>query len=87
MNRVKSYKETAESPASGMYAVTPDDVAEIGAIVPKAIRVGGGGTLVGRGLDGVDVTLLNVQDGEIVPVQFQYIRATGTTCTGIVALY
>jgi len=72
--------------AGKAFAITPHDTNEI-APVPRAIRVGTGWTLVGRAfLSSVDVTLTNVGDGETIPVRFSHIRATGTTCVGIVGL-
>ncbi|MEZ5656801.1 MAG: hypothetical protein R3E04_13125 [Sphingobium sp.] len=55
--------------------------------IPKALYVGTGGTVILRGVDSAaDVTFKNVANGQILDVQAQFVRATGTTATDIVAL-
>lgn len=79
------------NPASSMSqarrwaAVTPSDTVDF-AVLPKAIRCNGAGNLSLVGSDGVAVAFA-VAAGEILPVQPARINATGTTATGIVALY
>jgi hypothetical protein len=46
-----------------------------------------GGTLVARGVGGgADVTFRNVPDGAVLPFRAEFVRATGTSATDIVAL-
>ncbi len=67
------------SPGVKAYAITPHDTNTIDPI-PRAIRCGTGGTLVGRAVgSSVDVTFTNVADGETIPVRFSHIRVTGTS--------
>lgn len=74
------------APSRNPFAVTPHDSNPL-AVIPKAIRVGQGGTLVLRGVDSTqDVTLLNVANGEVIDIRASHIRATGTSCSAIVAL-
>lgn len=73
-------------PSRNPYPVVPNDGAALDP-VPKALRVGTGGTIVLRGVDAsVDVTLQNVANGETIDIRALYVRATGTTASGIVAL-
>lgn len=74
------------SPSRNPFSVTPHDTNPL-SVIPKAIRVGQGGTLVLRGVDASqDVTLINVANGEVVDIRASHIRATGTSCSAIVAL-
>lgn len=87
MQRANTARETAESPAKQSYAVTPHDSNEIGTYEPKGLYVGGAGNIAMRLLgDTADITWTGVQAGSILPVVPQYIRATGTTATGLIAL-
>lgn len=74
------------SPAQLCFAITPDDLAELGQVT-KAIYVGNGGDVTLRSLDGPgDVTFANVPSGAILDVRVRAVRATGTTATAIVGL-
>lgn len=78
--------DAVAAPSRSPFAVVPHDVNPL-PVLPKALRVGQGGTLVLRGVDVTqDVTLLNVANGEVIDIRASHVRATGTTCTGIVAL-
>ncbi len=82
----KHHSATLTSPGVSAFSITPHDTNEIDP-VPRAIRVGTGGTLVGRAVgSSADVTFTNVADGETIPVRFKFIRAAGTTCANIVGL-
>lgn len=79
--------DQVSAPATRAVAVVPHDTAALGDI-PKALFVGTGGTLTMRGPGGgADVAWKNVPAGSILPFRAQYVRATGTTATDIVALY
>jgi len=74
-----SYATGLTSPAKKAFAITPHDTNAIDPI-PRAIRCGTGGTLVGRAVgSSADVTFTNVADGETIPVRFSHIRVTGTS--------
>lgn len=80
------WQDSISAPARRPFTITPHDSEPL-AIVPKALRVGNGGTIVLRGIDAAaDVTFVNVADGEVLDVRAEYVRATGTTATDIVAL-
>lgn len=81
-----AFSSSPVAPATAPYAVTPHDSNEL-TILPKALYVGTGGTLVLRGATGTgDVTLKNVANGQVIDIRAQYVRATGTTAADIVAL-
>lgn len=72
--------------ARNATAVTPHDTNALNPI-PNRLYVGGTGTVILRARgDGADTTFLGVPAGAILPVQAQYVRATGTTATGIIGL-
>ncbi|NVN99238.1 MAG: hypothetical protein HXX17_07940 [Geobacteraceae bacterium] len=54
----------------------------------RALYVGSGGTLViGFAGGGAGVTFSNVQNGSVIPAAAARLFNTGTTCTGVIALY
>lgn len=72
--------------ARNAYAVTTSDTVALTSI-PQAIYVGGAGAIVMRLMgDTADVTFTAVPAGTTLYVRPQYIRATGTVATAIVAL-
>lgn len=80
----------ASRPANDAVAVTPSDVTVIP--VTRALYIGTGGTLVvhmagnGAGPQAATATFTNVAAG-IFPIQVDQVLSTGTTATGILALY
>ena len=77
------YSDSPVSSAREAFAVIPSDSIEL-ARLPKALSIGGAGNIVIRAVDsGADVTIA-VTAGQLLPVRAQYVRATGTTATGIV---
>lgn len=84
-DRFKTY-DNESAPSRSPYSVTPSDSVELPSI-PKSLYIGTGGTVVLRGIDGAaDVIFKNVANGQTIDVCAQYVRATGTTATDIVAL-
>ena len=82
----KDFDDTILAPSRAPYAVTPNDVTAL-PIVPKALYVGTGGTIVLCGeTASADVTFVNVANGQVLDVRAAYVRATGTTASNIVAL-
>lgn len=74
------------APSRAPFAVSPNDSVEL-SIIPKALYIGTGGTVILRGVGGsADVTFKNVASGQVLDVRAQYVRATGTTAADIVAL-
>ncbi len=78
--------DAATASSRAPFAIAPHDGNEL-AIVPKALYVGTGGQITLRGVSGVtDVVFKNVANGQILDVRAQFVRATGTTASDIVAL-
>jgi hypothetical protein len=72
--------------ARAPFAIQPHDSDEL-PVLPKAIYVGTGGTVVLRGVDGAsDVTFRNVPSGGVIDVRARCVRATGTTASDLVGL-
>lgn len=65
--------------------ITKSDTATIEPI-PASVYVGGAGDVVAVGADGTSATF-TAADGAILPIQPHKIMSTGTTATGLVALY
>lgn len=74
-----------ESPAAHAYAVTPDDTQDL-PIACRALNVAQGGTVHVTTVGGDEVTVA-VSEGSPFPLRCRRIWATGTSATGIVALY
>lgn len=71
--------------ARNAVTVTPHDTNVLSPI-PDALYVGGAGTVTLRARgSSADVVMTAVAGGHLL-VQAQYVRATGTTATGIVGL-
>ena len=81
-----SQADNAFGTSRAPFPVSASDATAL-TIIPKALYIGTGGTLVLRGIDGAaDVTFKNVASGQIIDVRAQFVRATGTTAGDIVAL-
>lgn len=72
------------SPASRAAAVTPNDTTDL-ATVARALWVGGMGDVSVITAGGDTVTFAGVAG--LLPVRVTRVRATGTTATGIVAVW
>lgn len=68
------------SPALKMFAITPDDAAEISPL-PKAIRCAVAGTVVLQAANSAVDVSITMAAGETLPVRAKYVRATGTSAT------
>ncbi len=72
--------------ARNAVAVTPHDTAALSPI-PTALYVGGAGNIALRAQgSSADVTLIAVPVGTVLYISAQYVRATSTTATNLVAL-
>jgi len=83
-----TFNKLADSPgfpARQATAVVPSDAAEVSPL-PKALLIGGAGTIALRAVDSAGDVTITVAAGQLLPIRAQYIRATGTTATSIVAL-
>lgn len=84
-DRVNWQRDGADTPARGPFAIVPHDVNEL-PFLPKGIYVGTGGDVCLRGIDGTeDVTYKNLPSASYINVRAQFVRATGTTATNLIA--
>ncbi|OYW45978.1 MAG: hypothetical protein B7Z08_00210 [Sphingomonadales bacterium 32-68-7] len=81
----RKYANGLSSPAREAFAIVPHDTAEL-ARLPKALMVGGSGTIALRAVDSPADVALVVQAGQIVPIRAQFVRSAGTSATGLVGL-
>ena len=79
------YADSPDFPARQATVVTPDNSVEIPTL-PKGLLIGGAGTIVLRAVDSAADVSITVTAGQLLPIRAQFIRATGTTATNIVAL-
>ena len=71
--------------ATRAASVTPSDTADM-ARAPVGLYIGGGGDVAVEMVGGGTVTFVAVA-GAVLPIQPRKVLATGTTATGIIALY
>lgn len=84
-NPFNSFADAPAAPSCAPYTLVPHDTDEL-TLVPKGIYVGSGGDVTLRGVDGVaDVTYRNLPDASYIAVRAQYVRATGTTASNLIA--
>jgi len=74
------------SPARDAVAVTPSDTVNL-VLTARALYVAVAGDIKLRTFKNSDVVFIAVPAGSIVPCFCRRVFATGTTATGIVALY
>lgn len=67
------------------YEVTPHNTDPLPTL-PKALLMGAAGDVVFRGIDSSADITMTVEAGFYLLVQAQYVRATGTTVSQIIAL-
>lgn len=75
-----------ESPAEYAAEVAPNDSADLSSDA-RALYVGGAGNVKVTTTGGSTVTFTGVVAGSVLPVRARRVFATGTTATGIVALW
>lgn len=80
----QNHQASLQSPASRVFAITPDDGADL-AVATRAINVAAAGIVRVQTVAG-DVGDVFVAAGIPFPVRAVRIHATGTTATGIVGL-
>ncbi|MCM3130946.1 hypothetical protein ACFQ3J_00400 [Paenibacillus provencensis] len=83
--------QRVDASGQGGFPVTPSDTLNIalptGMSFTKGIYVAGSGNLRVIMSDGTDVTFTSIAGGMIHPISAIRVMATGTTATGIVAVY
>jgi hypothetical protein len=77
---------STDGPAISMATVSPDDLIDLPQGVCRSLFVGTAGTVVIDDRNGNTVELISA-GSQYHPVFVRRVRATGTTATGIIALY
>ena len=71
-----------------LRTITPHDTNELTLGMCRAVYVGTGGDLTVIVRDDTDaVPMTNIPSGSVVPIMARIVKSTGTTATGLVALY
>lgn len=81
-----SYNQNLNAPIRSGASITPDDASDL-PVLPRAIYIGSGGDIAVTLADGDSVTLTGVPTGALLPLRTQRVRQTGTSATGLVALW
>jgi hypothetical protein len=86
MDNFSNFPTTPISPARGGELVAPSDTSDLSQ-VSRAIYVGQGGDVALTLVDGNAVTFEAVPGGSLLPIRVRAIAASGTSATGIIALW
>ncbi len=86
MDKFSEYPTSLTAPARDAQSVTPNDVTDL-PFLPRAIYVGQAGAVSARMAGGQSLVFSNVQAGSFLPIRVLGINATGTTATGLIALW
>lgn len=86
LDHFKDQARSLSSPAHDASSIVPDDGADL-QHTSRAIYVGGGGDLRLRMASGTEVTFTAVAAGMIYPLRAARVMATGTTASGLIALW
>ncbi|HEX9805533.1 MAG TPA: hypothetical protein VGA34_01445 [Alteraurantiacibacter sp.] len=86
MDSFSSHSDAVDAPARNCFAIEPSDTVPLVSIT-KAIYVGNSGDVALKSVDAVNnVNFASVPAGTILPVRAEFVRAAGTTATGLVGL-
>lgn len=86
MDKFSDYPTSLTAPARDAVAVVPSDTTDL-TVLPRALYVGQTGDVTARLAGGQTVLFKAAQAGSVLPVRAARVMATGTTATGIVALW
>jgi hypothetical protein len=86
MDKFADYPTSLTAPARDGLQVTPDDVTDL-PVLPRAIYVGSGGDLSVRMAGGQSIAFQNIPAGSFLPIRAQRVNLTGTTATGLLAIW
>lgn len=84
-DRFSHHSDSPISPSRHAFTVSPSDSAPLSPL-PKALFIGRAGTVTLRTIDSAADVTLDVQAGQILPLRAVYVRASGTSASGLVAL-
>lgn len=85
-DKFENMRSNLESPAEGAAEITPDDSTDL-TQPSRALYVGTGGDVAVQMIDGTSATFAGVAGGSFLPLRVDRVLATGTTASGIVAIY
>lgn len=85
VDKFETYTESLNSPPRHLFVVTPDDENDL-PTASRCLNVQVGGTIQVTTVAG-DTGIIMVASGITFPIRARRIWATGTTATGISALY
>ncbi|WP_443021481.1 spike base protein, RCAP_Rcc01079 family [Sphingobium sp. AntQ-1] len=78
---------SSAGPGRALRAVTPHASNELPDGPCRALKIGGAGNISIVARDDAAPVTLAVSAGELLPIQAKAVRVSGTTATGIVAIY
>lgn len=84
-DKFSSHTESLSSPPSHVLDVTPDDTTDL-PVASRALNVAETGTVQVTTVGGTTATV-TIAAGSTFPIRAQRVWATGTTATGIMAMY
>ncbi|MBV1867637.1 MAG: hypothetical protein KUG69_06995 [Marinosulfonomonas sp.] len=86
MDQFRDFPVTLTSPATNAMEAIPSDLDPL-ELVTRALYVGQTGNISVEMQSGQIVDFQNVQGGSILAIRTLKVRATGTTATGIIAMW
>lgn len=86
MDKFANFPTTPISPARGGELVAPSDTTDLPQ-VSRALYIGQGGDVALTMVDGHVLTFEAVPGGSLLPIRVSAVAATGTSATGIIALW
>lgn len=84
-DKFDGFSESLDSPPSHVFAVTPNDTADLPSVT-RGLNVATSGTVQVTTTQG-ETAAIFVAAGITFPIRAQRVWATGTTATGIVGLF
>jgi hypothetical protein len=86
-DRFALYADAVSAPSRSQRAVTPNDTTDLPDGACKALHAVGAGSIVTIGVDDTAAVTHYIVQGGMLPIRARRVLSTGTTATGIVALY
>ncbi|MDE3080161.1 MAG: hypothetical protein KGI94_09050 [Paracoccaceae bacterium] len=86
MDSFKDFPNTPVSPVRDAVPVTPDDATPLSAMT-RALYVAQAGDVAVTMAGGQDVIFAAVPGGTLLPIRVTDVKATGTTASGLLALW
>lgn len=84
-DKYSGYTNGLASPATGAFAITPNDSTDLTSFT-RAVYIGGAGDLKVDTITNDTVTFSGVPAGTVFPIRVKKVYSTGTTATNLIAL-